>query len=43
MYELEKYSGCDIYLHFVHLSRYKVIILPFEVISIVIGIGQGIN
>ena len=43
MYTSKKYSGCDIYLHYVHLSRYKVIILSCEVVSLVIEIGQSIG
>ena len=41
-YKLEEYSGYGIYLHFIHLLRYKVIIAPFKVISLVIRVGQGL-
>ena len=43
MYKVEKYSSCGIYLHFIHLSRYKIIILHCEVISLVIEISQDID
>ena len=43
MYKLEKYSSYGIHPHFIYLSRYKVIILPCEVVSLVIDISQGIG
>ena len=38
---LEIFSAL-ISIYIVHLSRYKVLILPCEVVSLVIGIGQGL-
>ena len=41
IYTLE-ISSALISIYIVHLSRYKVLILPCEVVSLVIGIGQGL-
>ena len=37
------HSVYTISIYIVYLSRYKVIILLYEVVSLVIGIGQGIS
>ena len=41
IYTLE-ISSALISIYIVYLPRYKVLILPYEVISLVIGIGQGL-
>ena len=33
MYELIVYSSCNIYLYFVHMSRYEVIILKYQLVA----------
>ena len=42
MYKSEEHFAV-VSICIVHLSRYKVIILPYEVVSLVISIGQGIG